>query len=115
MLITLNNVSKGFLDKSILKNINLAVNDKDRIGLLGINGVGKTTLLNIISGNLECDEGTIAPKSDLRIGYLKQNEALNTSNTLKEEIQNSLQLVFDTRKKLEEISKKMSVSSGIMT
>lgn len=112
MLITLSNISKGFLDKSILKNVNLAVNDKDRIGLLGINGVGKSTLLNIISGNLECDEGTIAPKSDLRIGYLKQNEALNTSNTLKEEIQNSLQLVFDTRKKLEEISKKMSVSSG---
>ncbi len=112
MLITLNNISKDFLDKSILKNVNLTVNDKDRIGLLGINGVGKTTLLNIISGNLECDEGTIAPKSDLRIGYLKQNEALNTSNTLKEEIQNSLQLVFDTRKKLEEISKKISLSSG---
>ncbi len=112
MLITLNNISKDFLDKSILKNVNLAVNDKDRIGLLGINGVGKTTLLNIISGNLECDDGTIASKADLRIGYLKQNEALNTSNTLKEEIQNSLQLVFDTRKKLEEISKKMSVSSG---
>lgn len=113
MLITLNNISKGFLDKSILKNVNLSINDKDRIGLLGINGVGKTTLLNIISGNLECDEGTIAPKSDLRIGYLKQNEALNTSNSLKEEIQNSLQLVFDTRKKLEEISKKMSLASGM--
>lgn len=112
MLITLNNISKDFLDKSILKNVNLAVNDKDRIGLLGINGVGKTTLLNIISGNLEYDEGTIATKTDLRIGYLKQNEALNTSNTLKEEIQNSLQLVFDTRKKLEEISVKMSKSSG---
>lgn len=111
MLITLNNISKDFLDKSILKNVNLAVNDKDRIGLLGINGVGKTTLLNIISGNLEYDEGTIATKTDLRIGYLKQNEALNTSNTLKEEIQNSLQLVFDTRKKLEEISVKMSKSS----
>ena len=113
MLITLNNVNKGFLDKSILKNVNLAVNDKDRIGLLGINGVGKTTLLNIISGNLECDDGTIAKKSDLRIGYLKQNEALNTSNTLQQEIQNSLQLVFDTRKKIEDISKKMSVSSGV--
>lgn len=111
MLITLQNINKSFLDKIILKNVNLAVNDKDRIGLLGINGVGKTTLLNIISGNLECDEGTIAPKSDLRIGYLKQNEALNTSNTLKEEIQNSLQLVFDTRKNLEDISRKMSFAS----
>ncbi len=112
MLISLNNINKGFLDKSILKNVNLAVNEKDRIGLLGINGVGKTTLLNIISGNLECDEGTVSFQNDLRIGYLKQNEALNTSNTLKEEIQNALQLVFDTRKKLEDISKRMSTTSG---
>jgi ATP-binding cassette subfamily F protein 3 len=108
MLISLNNISKGFLDKKVLKNVTLAVNDKDRIGLLGINGVGKSTLLNIISGNLECDDGTIASKPDLRIGYLKQNEALNTSNTLKEEIESSLQSVFDTRKELEEISKKIS-------
>ncbi len=112
MLISLNNINKDFLDKSILKNVNLTINDKDRIGLLGINGVGKTTLLNIISGNIEYDEGTIAAKAGLRIGYLKQNEALNTSNTLKEEIQNSLQLVFDTRKQLEKISKMMSVSSA---
>ncbi len=111
MLISINNVSKGFLDKKVLKNITLAVNDKDRIGLLGINGVGKSTLLNIISGNLECDDGTIASKPDLRIGYLKQNEALNTSYSLKEEIESSLQLVFETRKKLEEISKKMSQST----
>lgn len=112
MLISVNNISKAFLDKKILNNVTLAVNDKDRIGLLGINGIGKTTLLNIISGNLEYDEGIISTKPDLRIGYLKQNEALNTSNSLKTEIESSLQLVFDTRKKLEEISKKMSQTTG---
>lgn len=108
MLISLNGVSKGFLDKTVLKNISLSVNNNDRIGLLGINGVGKTTLLNLISGNMECDDGVISLSPDLRIGYLKQNEALNTINSLKEEIENSLQLVFDTRKKLETISKEIS-------
>lgn len=112
MLITLQNINKSFLDKSILKGINLTVNEKDRIGLLGINGVGKTTLLNIISGALEYDEGTLSTKPNIRIGYLKQNEALDTANTLREEIQNALKLAFDTRKQLEEISKKMSVASG---
>ncbi len=112
MLISLNNISKGFLDKSVLRNVTLSVNEKDRIGLLGINGVGKTTLLNIIAGNLECDDGTISLKKDLRIGYLKQNEALNTANTLEKEIQNALQIVFDTRKELEIISKRMSLVSG---
>lgn len=112
MLITLQNINKSFLDKSILKGINLTVNEKDRIGLLGINGVGKTTLLNIISGVLEYDEGTLSTKPNIRIGYLKQNEALDTANTLREEIQNALKLAFDTRKQLEEISKKMSVASS---
>lgn len=112
MLITLQNINKSFLDKTILKDINLTVNEKDRIGLLGINGVGKTTLLNIISGTLEYDEGIVSTKPNLRIGYLRQNEALNTSNTLREEIQNALKLAFDTRKKLEEISKKISTSSS---
>lgn len=112
MLITLQNINKSFLDKSILKGVNLTVNEKDRIGLLGINSVGKTTLLNIISGALEYDEGTLATKPNIRIGYLKQNEALDTANTLRAEIQNALKLAFDTRKQLEEISKKMSVASS---
>ena len=64
MLISLNGVSKGFLDKTVLKNISLSVNNNDRIGLLGINGVGKTTLLNVISGNMECDDGVISSSPD---------------------------------------------------
>lgn len=112
MLITLNDVSIGFLDKPVLKNVNLSVNEKDRIGLLGINGVGKTTLLNIITGVLECDEGTVSLKPDLRIGYLKQNETLNSGCTLKEEIQSALKEVFETRTAIEQISKEISIASA---
>lgn len=108
MLISLDSVCKTFLDKQVLKNISLSVNDRDRIGLLGINGIGKSTLLNIISGQLEYDEGTISSKQGLRIGYLKQNEALNSSNTLKEEIEDSLKEVFEIRKAIEEITLKMA-------
>ena len=60
MLISLNNVNKSFLDKKVLKNITLAVNDKDRIGLLGINGVGKSTLLSMIARNTEADISIIS-------------------------------------------------------
>lgn len=108
MLISLDSVCKTFLDKQVLKNISLSVNDRDRIGLLGINGIGKSTLLNIISGQIEYDEGTISSKQGLRIGYLKQNEALNSSNTLKEEIEDSLKEVFEIRKAIEEITLKMA-------
>lgn len=108
MLISLDSVCKTFLDKQVLKNISLSVNDRDRIGLLGINGIGKSTLLNIISGQIKYDEGTISSKQGLRIGYLKQNEALNSSNTLKEEIEDSLKEVFEIRKAIEEITLKMA-------
>lgn len=111
MLITLDSISKAFLDKPILKNISLSVGDRDRLGLLGINGIGKSTLLNIISGQLSFDEGTISSKQGLRIGYLKQNEALNSSNTLKEEIEDALKEVFETRKRIEEITLKMADSA----
>ncbi len=108
MLVSLNNIKKSFLDKIILDNVTLSVNDNDRIGLLGINGVGKTTLLNIITGSIDYDDGTVSRNANLKIGYLKQNEALDTSNTLEEEIQNALKDVFETRKKLEEVSKRLS-------
>lgn len=108
MLISLDSVCKTFLDKQVLKNISLSVNGRDRIGLLGINGIGKSTLLNIISGQIEYDEGTISSKQGLRIGYLKQNEALNSSNTLKEEIEDSLKEVFEIRKAIEKVTLKMA-------
>ena len=112
MLLTLNNIKKSFLDKTILNNVNLSVNNNDRIGLLGINGVGKTTLLNIITGILPYDDGTLSYSSNLRIGYLKQNEALNSNNTLREEINNALSIVFETRRKINEISERMSTADS---
>ena len=50
MLVNLININKYYNGKHILKNINLTVNEKDRIGLIGINGCGKTTLLRILTG-----------------------------------------------------------------
>lgn len=109
MLISLNGVSKGFLDETVLKNINMSVNEGDRIGLMGVNGVGKTTLLNIIAGVLDCDEGSVSKKNGLIIGYHKQNEALNSDNTLDEEIKLTLSRVYELRNEIERLQKQLSV------
>ena len=108
MLLTMQQVSKGFLDEPVLKNIDLAVREDDRIGLLGVNGVGKSTLLQIAAGVLPCDTGTVDRKKGLRIGYLRQNEALDSENTLEAEIRLALQDVFDTRARLSELSERMA-------
>ncbi len=108
MLLTLNQVSKVFLDKTVLKDISLSIQEGDHIGLLGVNGVGKTTLLNIITGILPYDTGTVSAKKGLSIGYLKQNESLNSQNTLEEEIHSALCEVYTVREKLGNISAQMS-------
>ena len=108
MSLSLNQVSKGFLDETVLNDINLSIQEGDHIGLLGVNGVGKTTLLNILTGTLPYDSGVISTKKDLSIGYLKQNESLNSQNTLEEEIHLALQEVYTVREQLAEISAKMA-------
>ena len=111
MLVTLDKICKSFLDEVVLRDVSFSINENERIGLLGVNGAGKSTLLNIITGILPFDSGTRTVKSSLEIGYLKQNEALNSENTLREEIEDALSEVYDVREKLLEASKRISAST----
>ena len=70
MLITCENVCFGYDDKRILENVSFTVNEGERIGLIGGNGEGKTTLLKLLTRDLLPDEGKILTKSNLKIGYL---------------------------------------------
>ena len=58
MRLSLNNISVSFGENEVLKNIDFVVNDKDKIALIGRNGCGKTTLLNVITGSQEIDTDT---------------------------------------------------------
>lgn len=108
MFISLHQIQKSFSDEIVLKNIDLTITAHDRIGLLGVNGVGKTTLLNIISGDMPYDAGEYSVKRNLAIGYLKQNEALNTDNTLQQEIQSALSSVYATRNEMQTVSQELA-------
>lgn len=73
MLITLHNVSFSYIDKKILNNISFTINETDKIGIVGINGVGKSTLLKTILGSIDINSGRIFKKSEIKIAYLSQN------------------------------------------
>ncbi|MFC1663705.1 ABC-F family ATP-binding cassette domain-containing protein [Patescibacteria group bacterium] len=91
-LFTLRNISKDYAGEKLFSDINLTVSFNDRIAIVGPNGIGKSTLLRIIVGLEEPDEGKIVKNKDLRIGYLPQethwkllkNTLLQEINSLKE-------------------------------
>lgn len=73
-IISLAQIKKSFAEKTVLKHIDMEIKHGDRIGLIGYNGTGKTTLANILTGNLAPDGGTIQmAKEQLSIGYLRQS------------------------------------------
>ena len=96
-LLTVNKIYKSFAGEPLLKNISFSIDEKDKIGLIGVNGAGKSTLIKIVLGLEEFDlnpdngqYGEVAKKSELKIGYLSQNINLNPENTIFQE----LMLVF---------------------
>ena len=72
-LLTAENLSKSFnTDKILFDNISLGINEGDKIGLIGINGTGKSTLLKILAGEEEADSGKLTKGNSVRIAYLPQ-------------------------------------------
>lgn len=85
-LLNVENISKSYDEKELLKNISLGINEGDKIGLIGINGTGKTTLLKIIAGIEEADEGRIVKGSLIRIEYLPQKIIFDPNATVEEQV-----------------------------
>ena len=108
MLITTENVRFGYDDKIILDNISFVISEKERVGLIGANGEGKTTLIKLLTGALSPDEGKIYKKSGLKIGVLEQNGGLESDKTVYEEMQSVFAGVFRAMQSLRDIEKSLA-------
>ncbi|MCM1992127.1 ABC-F family ATP-binding cassette domain-containing protein [Oceanirhabdus seepicola] len=85
-LITLENISKSYSEKVLLENISLGINEGEKIGIIGINGTGKSTLLKIIAGTEYADKGTITKKNNIVIEFLSQNPDFDMNATVIEQV-----------------------------
>ena len=118
MLINANNISKKYLDKVLFKDSSFVINDTDKIGLVGVNGVGKSSLIKAIIGEVELDNGIIAKKKDLKIGYLPQESVFDDNATILEAFLNLLKVDEFIAKSmlskfnLNDITKKVKYLSG---
>ena len=110
-LLHVDNLYKGFSGETLFKNISFSIDEKDKIGVIGINGAGKTTLIKMLLEEEENDvdpstnqRGTISKKGNLRIGYLSQNINLNYENTVFDELMLVFGSVLEDYKKIQELS-----------
>lgn len=86
MILTLKDISKSYSEKILLENINLYINDKDKIGIVGVNGTGKSTLLKIASQIEEADSGEIIKGNGIRISCLPQVPVFDENATVLEQV-----------------------------
>jgi len=112
IVLSCNNLNKSFGIDSILENISFTVNEGDKIGIIGINGTGKTTLFKIISGIHGCDSGDIYTSKDCEIGYLEQNTNFHSSNTIFEEVLEVFKDLIDMESYLRNLELKIAEESS---
>lgn len=118
MLLNVEHLYKYFNGQALLKDINFTVEDRDAVGLIGINGCGKSTLLNIITGSEGYDKtpeglGSVNIAGKASIGFLRQNSGLNSELTIGEEMKNAFAPLLETLDKMKVLEKKMADGGDI--
>ncbi|AIQ72666.1 MULTISPECIES: ABC-F family ATP-binding cassette domain-containing protein [Paenibacillus] len=86
MLLQATGITKSYGIQNVLDGISLQVNEKERVGLVGVNGAGKSTFLQILAGEMSYDSGQIHKSKETTIGYLAQNSGLQSDKTIHEEM-----------------------------
>ncbi|MEE0452456.1 ABC-F family ATP-binding cassette domain-containing protein [Peptacetobacter sp.] len=85
-LITFENICKSYSEKKLIENLSFGINDGEKIGLIGVNGTGKSTLLKIVAGVEEIDSGKITKANKVRIEYLPQSPDYDENATVLEQV-----------------------------
>ena len=108
MLISADNLQFGFNGDSLLENVCFSLSEGERIGLIGANGEGKTTLIRLILGELDAEGGVLFKKNGIRIGYLAQNGGYDSSLSVFEEMREIFQTDIRAVESLREIEEKIA-------
>lgn len=111
MILDVRNLSHGFGDRAIFDNVSFRLLKGEHIGLIGANGEGKSTFMNIITGNLMPDEGTVEWAKNVRAGYLDQHTVLESGMTINDVLKSAFNYLFELEEKMNDICDKMGEAS----
>jgi len=107
MILNVSNLSHGFGDRAIFNNVSFRLLKGEHIGLIGANGEGKSTFMNIVTGKLMPDEGKVEWAKNVRVGYLDQHTVLEQGMTIGDVLRSAFSYLFDMETNMNEICDKM--------
>ncbi len=111
IVLSCNNLNKSFGVDNILENVSFTINEYDKVGIIGVNGTGKTTLFKIIAGIYGYDSGDIFTSKDCEIGYLEQNTNFISKNNVFDEVLEVFEDLINMEKELRNLEIEISNSS----
>lgn len=108
IVLSCRNIKKSYGIQDVLKDVTISINEGDKVGIIGPNGEGKSTLFKILSKNLTPDDGDIFVDKNKTIGYLSQHLNLNSKNTIYEETSSVFKNLIDLEEKIKTLEIKMN-------
>lgn len=112
MILSCNNISKSFGTDIIIKSCSFNIEDHEKAAIVGINGAGKSTLLKIITGEEPADTGIVTLAKDKTLGYLAQQQDLQSDRSIYDELLSVKQYILDMESELRRIEAAMNSASG---
>ncbi|MBE5936850.1 MAG: ABC-F family ATP-binding cassette domain-containing protein [Lachnospiraceae bacterium] len=106
-ILNVEKLSHGFGDRAIFNDVSFRLLKGEHIGLIGANGEGKSTFMNIVTGRLQPDEGKVEWSKNVRVGYLDQHAVLEKGMTIADVLKSAFSFLFDMEERMNEICDKM--------
>ncbi|MBD8499725.1 ABC-F family ATP-binding cassette domain-containing protein [Paenibacillus arenosi] len=106
-ILNVEKLSHGFGDRAIFKDVSFRLLKGEHIGLIGANGEGKSTFMNIITGKLQPDEGKVEWSKRMRVGYLDQHAVLTKGSSIRDILRSAFQYLFDLEQEMNDMYGKM--------
>ena len=113
-VLSFQNLAFSFGERELFRNVNFDINDKEKVGFIGSNGVGKTTILKLIRGELEPTEGAVIIGKDARVGYMEQHTCSKKGRTLYDELISVFDELMDLEIEINQVNYRLEHGLGNM-
>ena len=114
IILSCKDICKSYGIRDVLKNITFSINEGDKVGIIGANGEGKSTLFKIITKELSQDSGEVFIDKNKTLGYLSQNLALNSEKNIYEEALSVFDELLNIESKLSSLEKRLLIMKNLL-